>query len=101
MAIRAQLFFTTRWSMVLRAQGKSPAADEALEKLCRIYWWSLYGSQKGRATPPRTRGILLRAFSPCFWNGETSRLFVGIKALISDRLLYSHSIVLGGLVEMS
>src|SRR5437762_13080252 len=36
-------FVTTHWSVVLSAQGHSPAADEALEKLCRTYWWPLYG----------------------------------------------------------
>jgi hypothetical protein len=31
-------FTTTHWSVVLEAQGESPAAQEALEKLCRTYW---------------------------------------------------------------
>jgi RNA polymerase sigma factor (sigma-70 family) len=35
-------FTTTRWSVVLEAQGQSPAADEALEKLCRTYWRPIY-----------------------------------------------------------
>ena len=35
-------FATTQWSVVLTAQGESPAADEALEKLCRSYWRPLY-----------------------------------------------------------
>ena len=39
----AAAFATTHWSIVLTAQGRSPAADEALEKLCRTYWWPLYG----------------------------------------------------------
>ena len=39
----AAVFATTHWSMVLEAQGKSPAAQEALEKLCRTYWRPLYG----------------------------------------------------------
>jgi RNA polymerase sigma-70 factor (ECF subfamily) len=34
----AVAFTTTHWSVVLEAQGESPAAHEALEKLCRIYW---------------------------------------------------------------
>jgi RNA polymerase sigma-70 factor (ECF subfamily) len=29
--------------MVLEAQGESPAAQEALEKLCRTYWRPIYG----------------------------------------------------------
>lgn len=36
-------FTTTRWSVVLTAQGESAAAHSALEKLCRTYWWPLYG----------------------------------------------------------
>ena len=35
-------FATTHWSVVLEAQGESPAAQEALEKLCRIYWRPIY-----------------------------------------------------------
>lgn len=35
-------FVTTQWSMVMEAQGRSPAADAALEKLCRAYWRPLY-----------------------------------------------------------
>jgi DNA-directed RNA polymerase specialized sigma24 family protein len=36
-------FTTTHWSVVLGAQGPSPAAEEALEKLCRTYWRPIYG----------------------------------------------------------
>src|SRR5436190_23648955 len=35
-------FAATHWSLVLEAQGESPAAQEALEKLCRIYWRPIY-----------------------------------------------------------
>jgi len=35
-------FATTNWSVVLTAQDKSPAAQEALEKLCRTYWRPIY-----------------------------------------------------------
>jgi DNA-directed RNA polymerase specialized sigma24 family protein len=36
-------FTTTHWSVVLEVQGQSPAAQEALEKLCRTYWRPVYG----------------------------------------------------------
>src|SRR5947208_15672694 len=36
-------FTTTHWSVVLEAQGQSPAAQEALEKLCRTYWRPVCG----------------------------------------------------------
>src|SRR5207302_5908461 len=35
-------FTTTHWSVVLEAQGESPSAQEALEKLCRTYWRPIY-----------------------------------------------------------
>src|SRR5712691_5444318 len=38
----AVAFATTHWSVVLEAQGKSAAAQEALEKLCRTYWRPIY-----------------------------------------------------------
>jgi RNA polymerase sigma-70 factor (ECF subfamily) len=38
----AVAFATTRWSVVITAQSESPAAREALEKLCRTYWRPLY-----------------------------------------------------------
>jgi RNA polymerase sigma-70 factor (ECF subfamily) len=38
----AVAFATTHWSVVLTAQGESPAAQEALEKLCRVYWRPIY-----------------------------------------------------------
>jgi RNA polymerase sigma factor (sigma-70 family) len=37
------VFATTHWSVVLSAgQAESPQAAEALEKLCRTYWYPLY-----------------------------------------------------------
>jgi RNA polymerase sigma factor (sigma-70 family) len=39
----AMAFTTTHWSVVLDAQGESPAAQRALEILCRTYWRPLYG----------------------------------------------------------
>ena len=37
------LFTTTHWSVVLAAgRADSPAAAQALEQLCRIYWYPLY-----------------------------------------------------------
>ena len=36
-------FYTTQWSLVLTAQDKSsPASAEAMELLCRTYWYPLY-----------------------------------------------------------
>jgi RNA polymerase sigma factor (sigma-70 family) len=38
----AAVFATTHWSVVLEAQGESPGAQDALEKLCRTYWRPVY-----------------------------------------------------------
>src|SRR6266699_4975599 len=47
-------FATTHWSVVLLAgQSPSPLAQEALEKLCRTYWYPLYVfiRRRGYAAP--------------------------------------------------
>jgi DNA-directed RNA polymerase specialized sigma24 family protein len=58
----AVAFTTTHWSMVLTAQGRSPAADEALEKLCRIYWWPLYGFVRRNGYKPEEAQDLTQGF---------------------------------------
>jgi RNA polymerase sigma factor (sigma-70 family) len=58
----AVAFVTTRWSMVLAAQGESPAADEALEKLCRIYWWPLFGFVRRQGYSPEEAQDLTQGF---------------------------------------
>jgi RNA polymerase sigma-70 factor (ECF subfamily) len=55
-------FVTTRWSVVLAAQGESDAAREALEKLCRIYWWPLYGFVKRNGYKPEEAQDLTQGF---------------------------------------
>jgi RNA polymerase sigma-70 factor (ECF subfamily) len=48
--------------MVLVAQGESPAADEALEKLCRAYWWPLYGFVRREGYSPEEAQDLTQGF---------------------------------------
>src|SRR5947207_2701375 len=55
-------FTTTHWSVVLTAQGESPAADEALEKLCRTYWWPLYGFVRREGYGPEEAQDLTQGF---------------------------------------
>jgi RNA polymerase sigma factor (sigma-70 family) len=55
-------FTTTRWSVVLAAQGESPKADEALEKLCRTYWWPLYGFVRRQGYSPEEAQDLTQGF---------------------------------------
>jgi len=55
-------FATTHWSVVLTAQGQSPAADQALEKLCRTYWWPLYGFVRRNGHNPEEAQDLTQGF---------------------------------------
>jgi len=42
-SFRSPIFATTRWSVVIAAQQEpTGVADEALETLCRTYWYPLY-----------------------------------------------------------
>jgi RNA polymerase sigma-70 factor (ECF subfamily) len=55
-------FTTTQWSVVLSAQGPSPAAEAALEKLCRTYWWPLYGFVRRQGYTPEEAQDLTQSF---------------------------------------
>jgi len=58
----AVAFVTTQWSMVLTAQGDSPEADKALEKLCRTYWWPIYGFVRRQGHSPEEAQDLTQSF---------------------------------------
>ena len=58
----AAAFATTHWSMVLEAQGESPAAQEALEKLCRTYWRPIYGFVRRQGTQPEEAKDITQGF---------------------------------------
>jgi RNA polymerase sigma-70 factor (ECF subfamily) len=56
------IFSTTNWSVVLEAQGQSPAAQEALEKLCRTYWRPVYAYLRREGTAPEEAEDLTQGF---------------------------------------
>ena len=56
------IFSTTNWSVVLEAQGRSPAAQEALEKLCRTYWRPVYSFIRREGTGPEEAEDLTQSF---------------------------------------
>jgi RNA polymerase sigma-70 factor (ECF subfamily) len=58
----AVAFATTHWSMVVTAQGESPAADKALEKLCRTYWWPVYSFIRRQGAGPEDAEDLTQSF---------------------------------------
>jgi RNA polymerase sigma factor (sigma-70 family) len=55
-------FTTTHWSVVLEVQSESPAAQEALEKLCRIYWRPIYNFVQRQGIGPEEAEDITQAF---------------------------------------
>ena len=55
-------FTTTHWSVVLEAQGLTPTAQEALEKLCRKYWRPIYGFVRRQGTDSEEAKDLTQGF---------------------------------------
>ena len=58
----AVAFTTTHWSVVLQAQGPTPAAQAALEKLCQTYWRPIYGFVRRQGTEPEEAKDLTQGF---------------------------------------
>ena len=58
----AVAFATTHWSVVLAAQGQSPAAQKALEKLCRTYWRPVYSFIRRQGAGPEEAEDLTQGF---------------------------------------
>jgi RNA polymerase sigma-70 factor (ECF subfamily) len=58
----AVAFTTTQWTVVLNAQGESPSAQQALERLCRTYWWPLYGFVRREGYSPEEAQDLTQGF---------------------------------------
>ena len=55
-------FTTTHWSVVLEAQGESPAAQEALEKLCRTYWRPIFAFLRRQGFGPEEGEDITQGF---------------------------------------
>jgi RNA polymerase sigma factor (sigma-70 family) len=55
-------FATTHWSVVLDAQGDSPAAQEAIEKLCRTYWRPVYSFLRRQGVRPEEAEDITQGF---------------------------------------
>jgi len=57
------VFLTTHWSVVLSAQDKdSPRSVEALEMLCRSYWYPLYAHVRQLGRNPHDAQDLTQEF---------------------------------------
>ena len=58
----AAAFTTTHWSVVLEAQGESPAAQQALEKLCRTYWRPVFAFLRRQGRTPEEAEDMTQGF---------------------------------------
>jgi RNA polymerase sigma factor (sigma-70 family) len=58
----AVAFATTQWSVVLEAQSQSPAARQALEKLCRTYWRPVFSFIRRQGAGPEEAEDLTQGF---------------------------------------
>jgi len=58
----AAAFNTTHWSVVLEAQGESPAAQEALETLCRTYWRPIFAFLRRQGHSPEEAEDITQGF---------------------------------------
>jgi len=57
------VFATTHWSVVIAAgQGSAPAAEAALERLCRTYWFPLYAFARRQGNSPEDAEDLTQEF---------------------------------------
>src|SRR6266571_5185734 len=67
-------FATTHWSVVLAAgQTASPQAEEALEKLCRAYWYPLYAYVRRQGFSPEDAQDLTQEFFARFLQKKSFR----------------------------
>ena len=58
-----KLFVTTHWSVVLAARdAEAPRAAEALEQLCRAYWYPLYAFVRRQGHSPEDAQDLTQQF---------------------------------------
>ena len=55
-------FTTTHWSVVLEAQGESPAGEEALENLCRTYWRPIHSFVRREGIGPEEAKDVTQGF---------------------------------------
>jgi RNA polymerase sigma-70 factor (ECF subfamily) len=55
-------FATTNWSVVIAAQGATPTAQAALDKLCRTYWRPIYGFVRRQGVAPEESKDLAQGF---------------------------------------
>lgn len=91
-AVGQPLFATTHWSVVLAtADQDSPQAGEALEQLCRAYWYPLYVYVRRRGHGPEDAQDLTQEFFAHFLQKAAFRLADPARGRFRTFLLHSLS----------
>lgn len=108
---RAATFATTHWSVVIAAgTPDSPQATEALERLCRTYWYPLYAYTRRRGYNPQDSEDLTQEFFARFLAGAylakvdrarakfRSYLLGALNHFLADAWDHAHRLKRGGQV---
>jgi DNA-directed RNA polymerase specialized sigma24 family protein len=83
-------FATTHWSVVLAARDSaSPGSQEALERLCRTYWYPLYAFVRRKGYSPEDAKDLTQAFFERFLEKHYLREVLAEKGRFRTFLLTS------------
>jgi len=85
----AAAFATTHWSMVLTAQGESPEAEHALEKLCCTYWRPLYAFVRRQGLGPEDAKDVIQEFFAGFLRRQNFKAICQEKGRLRSYLLVS------------
>jgi RNA polymerase sigma-70 factor (ECF subfamily) len=106
---RAASFATTHWSVVLAASQSTDAqASEALEQLCRTYWYPLYAYVRRRGYNPEDAEDLTQEFFARFLAGNIlarvdrergkfrSYLLGALNHFLADAWDHTHRVKRGG-----
>jgi DNA-directed RNA polymerase specialized sigma24 family protein len=107
--VASREFTTTHWSVVLAAgQQEVPQAADALETLCRTYWYPLYAYVRGRGYSPEdaqdlTQALFAHLLSQDFLRNVTpgkglfrSFLLACLKHFLADEWKKAHRAIRGG-----
>ena len=105
----AATFATTHWSVVLAASQSTDAqASEALEQLCRTYWYPLYAYVRRRGYNPEDAEDLTQEFFARFLAGNylarvdrerakfRSYLLGALNHFLADAWDHAHRVKRGG-----
>jgi RNA polymerase sigma-70 factor (ECF subfamily) len=106
---RGPVFATTHWSVVLSAQDKGSARSaEALESLCRAYWYPLYAYARRAGHSPAeaedlTQGFFARLLEKDYLKSAASDkgrfrtfLLVALKRFLANEWDREHALKRGG-----